>query len=57
MGAITDRASCHGAPDASNAAERVEALLAELRARCGPEAAEAAEELVTLREPYVPVEL
>jgi hypothetical protein len=47
MGAITDRASCHRPPDASDAGERVEALLAELRARCGPEAAETAEELVT----------
>jgi hypothetical protein len=31
----------------TEAGERVEALLAELRARCGPEAADAAEELVS----------
>src|ERR1700733_4629875 len=38
----------HGATsDAREAGERVEALLAELRARSGPEAAGAAEELVT----------
>ena len=33
--------------DAQAAGERVETLLAELRARCGPEAADVAEELVT----------
>ena len=36
-----------GADDVREAGERVEALLAELRARSGPEAAGAAEELVT----------
>ncbi|HEY6495052.1 MAG TPA: hypothetical protein VIZ43_17385 [Trebonia sp.] len=34
-------------PDARDAGERVEALLAELRTRSGPEAASVAEELVT----------
>jgi hypothetical protein len=37
----------HGAADAGETGARVEALLAELRARSGPEAAGVAEELVT----------
>lgn len=47
MGPTTDgRATGNRATDAQEAGARVEALLAELRARCGPEAAGVAEELV-----------
>ena len=46
-GAINDRASDAWETDAREAGARVEALLAELRARSGPEAADVAEELVT----------
>jgi hypothetical protein len=46
-GVITEGAVSDGSDDAREAGERVEALLAELRARSGPEAAGAAEELVS----------
>jgi hypothetical protein len=46
-GAANHRATNHGAFDAREAGARVDALLAELRARSGPEAAGVAEELVT----------
>jgi hypothetical protein len=43
---ITDAADSGSAIDTQEAGEHVEALLAELQARCGPEAAGLAEELV-----------
>jgi hypothetical protein len=46
-GSASDGTVEAGALDAKETGERVEALLAELRARSGPEAGEVAEELVT----------
>jgi hypothetical protein len=47
MAGGNDAQAAAGAVGARAAGERIEALLAELRARCGPEAADMAEELVT----------
>jgi len=46
-GTANHGAADYRAIDAREAGARVEALLADLRARCGPEAADVAEELVT----------
>lgn len=45
--AANHRAADHGALDVQQAGARVESLLADLRTRSGPEAADVAEELVT----------
>jgi hypothetical protein len=46
-GSSNHGSSNHGGTDARESGQRVEELLAELRARSGPEAADTAEELVT----------